>query len=42
MKSIKKFICRIFGHILVTEVYAERCDNLWGFPKIQKKKAECL
>ena len=42
MKSIKKLICRIFGHRLVTEVYAVRCDHIFGPPVSKGKKTERL
>lgn len=30
-ERIKKLMCRCFGHNEFEEVYAERCDHLWGF-----------
>lgn len=42
MRKIKKLICKIFGHKMFKEVYAVRCDRIWGFPESGSKKANRL
>lgn len=36
-QSINEWICKHFGHKIIEEVYAVRCDKLWGFPESNKK-----
>lgn len=39
---INKWICKHFEHKTFEEVYAIRCDNLFGFPESNSKKAKYL
>lgn len=41
-QKIKEWICEHFGHKTFEEVYAVRCDNLFGFPESNSKKAKYL
>ena len=42
IKRINKWICKHFGHKTFEEVYAVRCDTLFGFPESNSKKAKYL
>lgn len=42
IKSINQCICKYFGHNTVEDVYAIRCDKLFGFPESNSKKAKYL
>lgn len=39
---INEWICKHFGHKTVEEVYAVRCDKLWGYPESNSKKPKYL
>ena len=39
---INEFICKHFGHKTFEDVYAVRCDNLFGFPESNSKKSKYL
>ena len=39
---INEWICKHFGHKTFEEVYAVRCDTLFGFPERNSKKAKYL
>ena len=41
-KRINQWICKHFGHKTAEEIYAVRCDKLWGFPESNSKKAKYL
>ena len=41
-QRINQLICKYFGHKTVEEIYAVRCDNLFGFPESNSKKAKYL
>ena len=41
-QRINRCICKYFGHKTVEEIYAVRCDNLFGFPESNSKKAKYL
>ena len=42
IKRINKWICKYFGHKTFEEVYAVRCDTLFGFLESNSKKAKYL
>lgn len=37
-QRINERLCKYFGHKVVDEVYAVRCDNLFGFLKVTAKR----
>ena len=37
-QRINQWICKHFGHKTVEEIYAVRCDKLWGFPESNSKR----
>lgn len=41
-KRINKWLCDHFGHKTFKEVYAVRCDELFGFPESNSEKAKYL
>ena len=41
-QRINEWLCKYFGHKVVDEVYAVRCDNMFGFPESNSKKAKYL
>lgn len=41
-QRINEWICAHFGHKIVEEVYAVRCDKLFGFPESNSKNAKYL
>ena len=41
-QRINRWICKHFGHKTVEEIYSVRCDNLFGFPESNSKKAKYL
>ena len=41
-QRINEWICKHFGHKTVKEIYAVKCDTLFGFPESNSKKAKHL
>ena len=41
-QRINEWICKHFGHKTFEEVYAVRCDNLFGFTESNSKNAKYL
>lgn len=41
-QRINEWLCRHFGHKAFEDVYAVRCDRLFGFPESNSKKAKYL
>ena len=41
-QRVNEWLCKHFGHRIIEEVYAVRCDNLFGFPESNSKKAKYL
>ena len=42
IKAINKWICKHYGHKTFEEVYVVRCDELFGLPESNSKKAKYL
>ena len=41
-QRINEWICKHFGHKTFEEIYAVRCDKLFGFSESNSKKAKFL
>ena len=41
-QRINEWICKRFGHKIVEEFHAVRCDRLCGFPESNSKRAKYL